>query len=151
MTFGDQSHNLGYVQRAAGAVEYVVYHINLRHTLDLFRSARRSFLLRGPAQAAERIHLSLGNSFKDVDEVIAKVVWHGSSPLELRGEHTKCIAYVNMKLHTYAKRDKLEGRQLAAALVRMEMFGRCQDVPQSGLQSEVRGDFFRRYRQEIVS
>jgi len=24
----------------------------------------------------------------------------------------------------------------------MEMFGRCQDVPQSGVQSEVRGDFF---------
>ena len=32
-----------------------------------------------------------------------------SSPLGLRGEHTKRIAYVNMKLHTYAKRDKLEG------------------------------------------
>src|SRR6266487_904464 len=110
MTFGDQSHNLGDVQRAAGAAEYVVYHVNLRHTLDLFRSARRSFLLRRPAQAAERIHLSLGNSFKDIDEVIAKVVWHGSSPLELRGEHTKRIAYVNIKLHTYAKRDKLECR-----------------------------------------
>jgi len=33
-----------------------------------------------------------------------------SSPLGLRGEHTKRIAYVNIKLHTYAKRDKLETR-----------------------------------------
>src|SRR5438552_18207420 len=33
-----------------------------------------------------------------------------NSPLGLRGEHTKRIAYVNIKLHTYAKRDKLEGR-----------------------------------------
>src|SRR5262245_35356507 len=61
---GDQGEDVGDVQRPARAMQYVVYHIDMRHTLDWRTNFRPSLNARGLTQAAQGAQLRFGDLFQ---------------------------------------------------------------------------------------
>jgi hypothetical protein len=76
MSFGHKGHNVGNVQWAPGAPEYVVCHVYLRHTLYWLCAGSRRFRTHRATQAAKRIQLGLRNSLEDLNKVVANVIGH---------------------------------------------------------------------------
>ena len=87
VALGDAGENLGDMQVATRGLEYVIYHLDLRHTLSRLGAAGRSFPFCSAAEAPQGIQLSLGNGFENFEEVVPEVVGRAWIAISLMRMH----------------------------------------------------------------